>query len=287
MNSKSADFSPNPSITPSLQPWGKWGLRATAISYLTLMIILPLSAIFKKGLEDGLIAFWSELTNPIAFSAIKLTLIMATLTTLINVVMGTLTAYVLVRYRFPGLQLLNGIIDLPFAIPTLVTGLMLVILYGPQQTLGNWLESHNIRVIFATPGIMLALLFVTYPFVIRSVQAVLIEVEKKQEEAAYTMGASKWTTFYHILLPMISSAIATGALLSFARAIGEFGSIVAVAGNIPGRTLTAPVHIFGQIESYNQRGASSLSILLLLISFTLILLVDWINRRKEIQNARS
>ncbi|KAF0248336.1 MAG: sulfate ABC transporter permease protein CysT, partial [bacterium] len=179
------------SIATQSLPWGKWGLRVTAASYLTLMVLLPISAIFKKGLEDGFLVFWAEITNPIAFSALKLTLIMAMLTTVINILIGTLTAYVLVRYRFPGLQLLNWIIDLPFAIPTLVTGLMLVILYGPQQILGSWLEAHNIRIIFATPGIMLALLFVTYPFVIRTVQAVLIEVEKKQEEAAYTMGASK------------------------------------------------------------------------------------------------
>jgi sulfate transport system permease protein len=164
-------------------PWGKWGLRVAAISYLGLMIVLPLSAIFENGLKDGLAVFWGDITSPLAFSALKLTLIVAVIVTAINAVMGTLTAYVLVRYRFYGRGLLNGIIDMPFAIPTLVTGVMLVALYGPQRTLGAWLNSYGIQVIFATPGIVLALLVVTYPFVIRTVQPVLMEAEQGQEEA--------------------------------------------------------------------------------------------------------
>ena len=261
--------------------WGRWGLRAVSIMYLSLMIVLPLSAIFVNGFSDGLRGFWEDLTNPVAWSALKLTLTVALIVTLINAVMGTLTAYALVRYDFPGKSLLNAIIDMPFAIPTLVTGVMLVALYGPQRTLGAWLNGHGLQVIFATPGIALALLVVTYPFVIRAVQPVLLEVEIGQEEAAYTIGASKWKTFFHILFPTILPAIITGALLSFGRALGEFGSIVVVAGNIPGRTLTAPVYIYGQIESNQQRGASSMSILLLTLSFTLILLVDWIQSRKR------
>ncbi|MEW6732201.1 MAG: sulfate ABC transporter permease subunit CysT [Acidobacteriota bacterium] len=279
-SSSDLQFVKKPVAKTVSRPWGKWGLRTTTIVYLGLMIVLPLSSIFKTGLGDGLISFFAELTRPITFAALKLTLITAVLTTTINVVMGTLTAYVLVRFRFPGRDLLNTIIDAPFAIPTLVTGVMLVVLYGPQRTLGAWLEAHGISVIFATPGIVLALLFITYPFVIRTVQAVLLEIETNQEEAAYSMGASKWITFRRILLPMIVPAIITGAMLSFARALGEFGSIVAVAGNIPGRTLTASVYIFGQIESDNQRGASAVSILLLLTSFVLILLVDWIGRKR-------
>lgn len=267
------------------RPWGRWGLRATAISYLALMIVVPLSAILVSGLSGGLSAFWGEITNRIAFSALKLTLLTAVLTTLINLAMGTLTAYVLVRYEFPGRDLLNAIVDLPFAIPTLATGVMLVVLYGPQRTLGAWLESHGVQVIFATPGIVLALLLVTYPFVIRTVQPVLMELDKSQEEAAYTIGASKWTTFHSIVLPTISPAIITGALLCFARALGEFGSIIVVAGNIPGRTLTAPVYVFGELESYNQRGASAMSVLLLALSFTLMMIVDWLQKRWDIRYA--
>ena len=245
------------------------------------MIVLPLSAIFARGFQDGIRPFWDDLTNPISFAALKLTLTVAFITAVINAVMGTLTAYVLVRYEFPGRGLLNGLVDMPFAIPTLVTGVMLVVLYGPQRTLGAWLESHGIKVIFATPGIVLALLLVTYPFVVRAVQPVLMSMQKDQEEAAYTLGASKWVTFYHIVLPAIAPALVTGTLLNFARALGEFGSIVIVAGNIPMRTLTAPVHVLGQIESENVRGASAVSILLLALSFILILVVDSIQRRKE------
>lgn len=266
-------------------PWGRWGLRGTAISYLLLFIVLPLSSIVVSGLKDGPTAFWNDVTNDVAFAALRLTLITAALTTVVNLVMGTMTAYVLVRYDFPGRSLLNAAIDMPFAIPTLVMGIMLVVLYGPQRTLGAWLESHGFQVIFATPGIIVALLLVTYPFVIRTVQPVLMEMEKAQEEAAYTIGASKWTTFRTVVLPMITPAIITGSLLSFARAVGEFGSIIVVAGNIPGRTLTAPVYVFGQLESYNQRGASAMSVLLLAFSFTLILVVDWMQRRWDIHYA--
>ncbi|HVG21156.1 MAG TPA: sulfate ABC transporter permease subunit CysT [Blastocatellia bacterium] len=277
--------SPEPIAPPRFSrdrlPWGKWGLRVAAISYLGLMIVLPLSAIFENGFKDGLGVFWGDVASPLAFSALKLTLTVAVIVTAINAVMGTLTAYALVRYRFYGRGLLNGIIDMPFAIPTLVTGVMLVALYGPQRTLGAWLNSQGVQVIFATPGIVLALLVVTYPFVIRTVQPVLMEAEQGQEEAAYTIGASKWVTFRRVVLPAITPAIITGSLLSFARALGEFGSIVVVAGNIPMRTLTAPVYVYQQIESQNQRGASSMSILLLALSFTLILLVEWMQGRSR------
>ena len=270
-----------------LLPWGRWGLRVTAFLYLGLMVALPLATIIKNGVVDGLPAFWEDVTNPTAFAALKLTLTTSIIITIINAVMGTLTAYVLVRFRFPGMGLLNTLIDMPFAIPTLVTGVMLVALYGPQRTVGAWLNAHGIQVIFATPGIVLALLVITYPFVIRAVQPVLMEVEKGQEEAAYTLGASKWTTFRRVVLPTIAPALITGSLLCFARALGEFGSVVVVAGNIPGVTLTAPVYVFGQIESQNQRGASAMSILLLALSFTLILTVEWMQGRNRRTNVSS
>lgn len=270
-----------PKAKPAPRPArGKWGLRAAAILYLGFMIVLPVSAIVERGLSAGLATFWADISAPVAFAALRLTIFTALIVTAINAVMGTLTAYVLVRYRFAGRNFLNGLIDIPFAIPTLVTGVMLVALYGPQRTLGAWLSDHGVQVMFATPGILLALLVVTYPFVIRTVQPVLIEAERGQEEAAYTIGASEWQTFLHIVLPAIRPAIITGSLLSFARALGEFGSIVIVAGNIPFKTLTAPVYVYGQIESYNQRGASAMSLLLLGVSFSLILLVEWMQSRK-------
>jgi sulfate/thiosulfate transport system permease protein len=282
MNSTPAQIERLHLVVPvrAVRPWGKWGLRTVAALYLGLMIVLPLAALLEHGLRGGLPIFWRELSDPVAFAALRLTVLTAVAMTAINVVMGTLTAWVLVRYRFTGRSLFNNLIDLPFAIPTLVTGVMLVVLYGPQQTLGAWLAGHGIQVIFATPGIVLALLFVTYPFVIRTVQPVLMELDRAQEEAAWTLGASKWRTFVQIILPTITPAIITGALLSFARALGEFGSIVIVAGNIPRRTLTAPVYVYGEIESQNQQGASALSLLLLALSFTLMLLVDWLQGRK-------
>ncbi|HZF39750.1 MAG TPA: sulfate ABC transporter permease subunit CysT [Blastocatellia bacterium] len=261
-------------------PWGRWSLRAVALIWLGLMIALPLAVLFEHGLREGIVRFWAEITNPLALAAVRLTIFAAAVMTLINAAMGTLTAYVLVRYRFFGSRLFNSLIDLPFAIPTLVTGVMLVLLYGPQRTLGAWLEARGAHVIFARPGIVLALLFITYPFVIRTVQPVLMAIEREQEEAAWTLGASRWQTFSKVILPMITPAIISGALLSFARALGEFGSIVVVAGNIPRSTLTAPVYVFGQIESQNQMGASAVSILLLALSFTLMLLVDWMQGKR-------
>src|SRR5690606_36614033 len=160
----------------------------------------------------------------------------------INTVMGTLTAYVLVHYRFPGKRLLDAVIDLPFAIPTLVTGVTLVLLYDPQTAVGGFFrQALGVRILFAPPGIVLALMFISYPFVIRTVQPVLAKLDLNQEVAAHTLGASGWTTFRRIILPAILPAMVTGCMLSFARALGEFGSIVIVAGNIPRQTQVATV----------------------------------------------
>jgi sulfate transport system permease protein len=196
--------------------------------------------------------------------------------------MGTLTAYVLVRYDFPGKRLLNSIIDLPLAIPTLVTGVMLVILYGPQQAIGSWLKSSwGLDIIFAPPGIILALLFITYPFVVRAVQPVLLSLDKQQEHAAATLGAGPWTIFRRVTLPVLILPLTSGALLSFARAIGEFGSIVIVAGNIPFYSQTAAVYVFGEVESENRMAASAMSMAMLAISFSLILLVSRLQQRSR------
>jgi sulfate/thiosulfate transport system permease protein len=262
------------------RPWGLWGLRGAVLAYLALMIAVPLLAVVERGFSAGLRAFWRELANPIAFDALKLTVTAAAITAAVNLVLGTLTAYVLARYQFPGRGVLDSLVDMPFAIPTLVTGVMLVVLYGPSGVLGSWFESRGISIIFAKPGIVLALLFVTYPFVIRTVQPVLLEAERHEEEAAFTLGASRWTNFRRIVLPTIFPAAVSGALLSFARALGEFGSIVVVAGNIPRRTLTSPVYVFGEVEAHNERGASAMSVVLLALSFGLLLLLDWRQRRR-------
>jgi sulfate/thiosulfate transport system permease protein len=269
-------------VVTSTRSWGPWALRAAAISYLAILLILPLAAVAEDGLSQGLAGLWRDISRPAAWAALKLTLWTAAVMTLINAVMGTLTAYVLVRYDFPGKSVVNAVIDIPFAIPTLVTGVMLVILYGPQGALGGWLQQQwGWQIIFAPPGIILALLFVSFPFVVRAVQPVLITVERDQEEAAHTLGASAWTTFHRILLPTLLPAIITGSLLAFARALGEFGSIVVVAGNFPMRSQTAAVYVLTQIESDNQSAASAMSLVMLVIAFSLVFVVDLVQRRQQ------
>ena len=263
-------------------PWGRWGIRSVALSYLLVMLIIPLLVILQDGLRQGLGEFWHQVTLPMAWHALKLTLWTAALMTIINTIMGVLTAFVIVRYDFHGKRLLNGIIDLPLAIPTLVTGVMLVILFGPQQALGAWLKNQfDIKVIFAPPGIILALLFLTFPFVVRSVQPVLMELDRAQEHAAATLGAGGWTIFRRIILPPLSLPVITGALLSFARAIGEFGSIVIVAGNIPLVSQTAAVYVFGEVESENRLGASAVSIVMVAIAFGLLMFADYLRQRSK------
>jgi sulfate/thiosulfate transport system permease protein len=262
--------------------WDKWGVRFVALSYLLLLLIIPLLVIVQDGLKEGLAELWRQVTLPMAWHALRLTLWTAAIMTIVNTIMGTLTAFVLVRYNFAGKGILNGLIDLPLAIPTLVTGVMLVILFGPQETLGAWLkEQFDFSVIFAPPGIILALLFLTFPFVVRSVQPVLMELDRTQEHAAATLGAGGWTIFRRIILPPLTLPVITGALLSFARAIGEFGSIVIVAGNIPFVSQTAAVYVFGEVESENRLGASAVSIVMVAIAFSMLMFADYLRRRSK------
>ena len=259
---------------------GGLAVRTLALTYLTVILIIPLAVIFYDGLRGGLVGMVRAILQPVALHALLLSLWTAGVMALINAVMGTLTAYVLVRYSFPGKRLLNGLIDLPFAIPTLVTGVMLVVLYGPQRALGAWFDQNlGLKIIFAPPGIILALLFITFPFVTRAVQPVLQSLDRDQEEAAATIGAGSWTIFRRVVLPAIVLPLTAGTLLSFARAIGEFGAIVVVAGNIPLRTQTAAVYVLGEIESENQHAASAMSIVMLAIAFGLVVLVDLLQKR--------
>lgn len=262
-------------------PWGRWGVRGVALSYLLFMLVIPLAVIFQDGLREGLTGIWHAVSQPIAWHALVLTLWTGAVMALINGVMGLLTAYVLVRYNFPGRSLLNSVVDLPLAIPTLVTGVMLVVLYGPQSALGAWLNRElGLRIIFAPPGIILALSFITFPFVVRSVQPVLLDVDRAQEEAAATLGAGGWTIFRRVVLPALAIPLLSGVLLSFARAIGEFGAIVIVAGNIPMRSQTVAVYVLGEVESENRLAASAISIVMLAIAFGLVSLVGVLQRRR-------
>jgi sulfate transport system permease protein len=260
--------------------WQKWVLRFPSILYLGLMILVPLVVIIQDGLSEGLAELVYQVTLPIAKHAIQLTLWTSALMTLINAVMGLITAYVLVRFEFPGKRLLNAIIDLPLAIPTLVTGVMLVMLYGPQEALGQFLSMKmGIDIIFAPPGIVIALLFISFPFVVRNIQPVLQDLDLTQERAAATLGANSWQTFWRIVFPALVLPVINGSLLSFSRAVGEFGAVVVVAGNIPLRTQTAAVYTLGAVESQNRLGASAVSILLISIAFVILLMTNLIQKK--------
>jgi sulfate transport system permease protein len=254
-------------------------LRGVALSYLALMVVLPLAALSVQAATPGFAAFWKALTDPFAWHALKLTFATAFIMVLINAVMGTATAWVLVRYDFPGKGVMNALIDVPFAVPTVVTGLMLVALYGPSSVLGSFLGRHGWGVIYQQPGIILALLFVSYPFVIRSVQPVLLEMDPAEEEAAATLGAGPFTTFRRVTFPTLWPAILTGTALAFSRALGEFGSVVMVAGNRPLETKTGPMYIFGEIESGNRHGAMVVSVVLLACSLGILVVLNRMQHR--------
>jgi sulfate transport system permease protein len=248
-------------------------LKMTVFSYVGFLVILPILVISFQAFGLGLGHLWTEIFEPQAFHALRLTITCAFAMAVINAVTGTLMAWVLVRYSFPGKAVVNALIDLPFALPTNVTGLMLVVVYGPMSLLGKYLNTHGIEVIYAQPGIILALLFVTFPFVVRSVQPVLMGLDKDIEEAAATLGARKFLTFRKVILPHLLPSILTGVALAFSRALGEFGSVMVVAGNIPMKTQVAPVFIYGEIESYNPHGALAVSLVLLVCSLAILMLL--------------
>jgi sulfate transport system permease protein len=276
----------NGRLSPSERITGSdLALRSLSFGYIGLLIVLPIIAMVARSLEGGLAALWADMTLPPAIYSLKLTISTALIMVAINVVTGTATAWVLVRYRFPGKNLMDALIDLPFAMPTIVTGIMLVAVYGPRSMIGTFLNRYGIEIMFNKPGIIIALLFVTFPFVVRAVQPVLIEMDKDMEEAARTLGASSVIIFLRVVIPSLLPSILTGAALSFSRALGEFGSIIMVAGNIPFKTQVASVYIYGEIESYNPQGALGLSVVLLLFSFVTLLVLNvlqyWSRRHEK------
>jgi sulfate transport system permease protein len=260
-------------------------VRAGVFAYIGMLVALPLAALLSTGLAQGLTALWQAVSAPAAVAALTLTLATAGVMALINAVTGTATAWVLVRYDFPGRGLLSGLVDLPFAIPTLVTGVMLVLLFGPQSPIGGWLARQGFQVAFATPSIVLALLFITVPFVVRAVEPVLMEQDPAEEEAARTLGASTFTVLRRVLLPPLAPAIISGTIRSYARALGEFGSIVVVSGNIPYQTLTAPIYVFGEIESGRPEVAAAVSVALLAVAIALTFGANAIERLAGVSRA--
>jgi sulfate transport system permease protein len=234
-------------------------------------VILPLAAVVVRSTDGGLAAFWDAVTSPVAVAALRLTLLASLGVAAINAVAGTLIAWVLVRDRFRGKAFINALIDLPFALPTIVAGITLLALYGPSSPLG-------INVVATKAAVVLALLFVTLPFVVRSVQPVLLELDREMEEAATSLGASAGTTFLRIILPNLVPAILSGTALAFARAVGEFGSVVLISGNIPFDTQVASVFVYSRIESDAVTSAAAVSVVLLLLSVLVLVAIRALGR---------
>jgi sulfate/thiosulfate transport system permease protein len=242
------------------------------MAYLSIVALIPLAAVLFKSLDGGLDSFWTAVSSDQAVAALRLTLITSVIVVLINAVAGTLIAWVLVRDEFPGKGLVNSLIDLPFALPTIVAGLTLLAFYGPDSPVG-------VNLAFTKVSVVLALLFVTLPFVVRAVQPVLLELDTEMEEAAESLGAGRATVFRRIILPNLAPAILAGGGLAFARAVGEFGSLVLITGNIPFDTQAASVFIFAQVESDNPVGASAVSVVLLVIALVVLLFFGWLSKR--------
>ena len=251
-------------------PWEDITLRSLWALYLVVLVALPLAAMTTVAFKEGAPSFFVAITSGRAVAAVTLTLWTALVAAVVNAVLGTTLAWVMTRYQFLGRDLLSKVIDLPFSIPTLVTGVMIVILLGPQSPIGSRLAYAGLPIAFSVPGIVIALLFVTLPIVVRAVEPVLLALDPAEEEAAAMLGAGKLQTFRQVIWPSIRAAVLTGTIQTFARAIAEFGAIVVVSGNIPGRTLTAPVLIYGEVEGGRVDVAASVSTVLLVIAIALL-----------------
>ncbi|MBP6999886.1 MAG: sulfate ABC transporter permease subunit CysT [Tepidiphilus sp.] len=262
------------------------GFRLTlgyTLLYLSLIVLLPVAAVFGKTLELGWGEFVGVVSNPRVLAAYRLSFGAALAAAAIDAVFGLLLAWVLVRYSFPGKRLVDALIDLPFALPTAVAGIALTALYAPNGWLGGWLAALGLKVAFTPLGILVALVFIGIPFVVRTVQPVLEEFEPEFEEAAVSLGASRWQVFRHVILPHVLPAVVTGFALAFARAVGEYGSVIFIAGNLPFVSEIAPLLIIGRLEQYDEAGATAIATVMLATSFALLLVINalqaWAARR--------
>lgn len=252
--------------------------------YLSLIVLIPLSATFIRTAELSWPEFWSIVTTPRVVASYQLTFGASFAAAAVNAVFGLLVAWVLVRYRFPGKKIVDALVDLPFALPTAVTGIALTALYAGNGWIGQYLEPPGIKVAFTPLGIFVALTFIGLPFVVRTVQPVLEDIETELEEAAATLGASRWQTFTRVIFPVLLPALMTGFALAFARAIGEYGSVIFIAGNMPMVSEITPLLIITKLEQYDYAGATALSVVMLVISFILLLIINllqWWSRRSK------
>jgi sulfate transport system permease protein len=267
--------------SPSILP-GFWPAFACSTLYLGLIVLLPLSAIFLKTATTTWSHFWSVVSSPSVLASYRLSFGAAFLAALVNAVFGFLVAWVLVRYEFPGKRLVDALVDLPFALPTAVAGIALTTLYAENGWIGRLLAPWGIRVAFTPLGVLVALIFIGLPFVVRSVQPVLEDADREIEDAAASLGASRWQTFIRVVFPLVRPALLAGFAMAFARALGEYGSVVFISGNLPMRTEVTPLLIVTRLEQYDYTGATAIALVMLVASFVLLLginVLQWRTRR--------
>jgi sulfate transport system permease protein len=253
--------------------------------YLSLIVLIPISALFYKTATGGWEHFWHAVSDPRAIASYKLTFGASLAASSINLVFGLLVAWVLVRYSFPGRSLIDALVDLPFALPTAVGGIALTTAYAPNGWLGKPLAEHGIKAAFTPLGITIALVFIGLPFVVRTVQPVLEELQTEVEEAAHTLGASRGQTFRRIIVPHVMPALLTGFALAFARAVGEYGSVVFIAGNMPMKTEITTLLIITKLEQFDYTGATAIASIMLVISFVLLLFINGLQRWTTLRQA--
>ncbi len=258
---------------PSVLPGFNLSLGYT-LFYLSIIVLLPLSALLIKTSTLSWEHFWQIISEPRVVASYKLTFGASLLAALINLVTGLLVAWVLVRYQFYGKRFIDAMVDLPFALPTAVAGIALATIYAPNGWIGQYLEPLGFKIAFTPIGIVIALTFVTLPFVVRTVQPVLQDLEHELEEAACSLGASRWQIFYKVIFPTILPALLTGFALAFARAIGEYGSVIFIAGNMPFVSEITPLMIISKLEQYDYLGATAIAVVMLVVSFALLLLIN-------------
>jgi len=258
----------------------KWALRGTAVFYLLAVLLGPLAMVFYRAFENGLQPLWQSLTDPNTIHAFELTLEITAIAVPINTVFGVVCALTIVRQRFPGAGIVNAIVDLPLALSPVVVGLMLFLLYGRTGWFGTWFSDHGMQILFATPAMVIATIFVSLPFVAREVVPTLREIGDEQEQAAHTLGASGWQTFWRVTLPSIRWAVIYGVVLTTARCLGEYGAVAVVSGHIEGKTETATLRVQDYYENFNSTGAYGIAIVLAALS-VLVLIAMTLLKPKE------
>lgn len=257
------------------------------VAYLSVLVLIPFAALGFKASGVGFSGFWDIITDPRVQSAFRVSFGCAFLAASVNVVFGLLVTWVLVRYQFPGKRIVDALVDLPFALPTAVAGIALTTLYAPNGPIGSLFEPLGWRIAYTPVGIVIALIFIGLPFVVRTVQPVLQDLEKDVEEASASLGASRLQTFAKVILPTLFPPLLTGFALAFARAVGEYGSVIFIAGNRPMSTEIVPLLIVGKLEEYNYAGATAIAVLMLLASFVLLFLVNVLQTWSQGRTQRS